>query len=41
MIEEPKFKAKEAVKVLPQDFFDGQKESSKVIYVGKALTWVH
>ncbi|WP_316752574.1 restriction endonuclease [Pedobacter gandavensis] len=36
----PNAKAKELINVLPIDFFDGEKESSKIIYASKALTWL-
>lgn len=36
----PKIKAKELIKMEKPDFFEGTKESSKVIYVTKALTWL-
>ncbi len=36
----PKIKAKEALKLMPNDFFGGKKESSQIIYAGKALTWL-
>jgi len=35
-----KIKAKNIIQQLPNDFFDAEKESSKVIYVTKALTWI-
>jgi len=35
-----KIKAKDLIRQLPQDFFDGEKESSKVIYATKAMTWI-
>lgn len=35
-----KLTAKELIKLVPSDFFDGDKESSKVIYALKALTWL-
>lgn len=31
--------AKELISELPKDFFDGEKESSKIIYASKAMTW--
>lgn len=33
-------KAKELIKKLPNDFFDGVIESSKIIYATKALSWI-
>ena len=38
--EKPKLSSKELIKLLPSNFFDGEKESSKIIYASKALTWV-
>jgi hypothetical protein len=35
-----KIKAKDIILQLPDDFFDGEKESSKVIYATKAMTWI-
>lgn len=35
-----KLKAKELIKLMPENFFDGNQESSKIIYAGKALTWL-
>ncbi|WP_294304783.1 restriction endonuclease [uncultured Chryseobacterium sp.] len=35
----PKIKAKELIKLLPRDFFGGEKESSKIIYATKVITW--
>lgn len=35
-----KIKAKDIISQLPKDFFDGEKESSKVIYATKAMTWI-
>ncbi len=35
-----KIKAKDIISQLPKDFFDGDKESSKVIYATKAITWI-
>ncbi|RLD54534.1 MAG: hypothetical protein DRJ01_17905, partial [Bacteroidetes bacterium] len=35
-----KIKSKELIKQLDSDFFEGKKESSKVIYATKALTWI-
>jgi hypothetical protein len=35
-----KIKAKDIIRILPNDFFDGEKESSKVIYATKAMTWI-
>lgn len=35
-----KIKAKELIKMEKSDFFEGNKESSKVIYATKALTWL-
>jgi hypothetical protein len=32
--------SKKLLNILPVNFFDGEKESSKVIYASKALTWV-
>jgi hypothetical protein len=34
-----KIRAKELINELPNDFFDGEKESSKIIYASKAITW--
>ncbi len=36
----PKIKAKEVVRLLPDDFFEGKEKSSKVIYASTALTWI-
>lgn len=36
----PKIKALEILRILPADFFDGHQQSSKIIYVSKALTWL-
>jgi len=36
----PKVKAKELLKQLPPNFFEGKKMSSKLIYASKALTWL-
>ena len=33
-------KAKDIISQLPKDFFDGEKDSSKVIYATKAMTWI-
>jgi hypothetical protein len=38
--ENPKMKAKELIKLESKDFFDGKKESSKLIYATKALSWI-
>lgn len=35
-----KIKAKDIIRQLPNDFFDGERESSKVIYATKAMTWI-
>lgn len=35
-----KIKAKDLVETMPKDFFAGEKESTKIIYALKALTWV-
>jgi hypothetical protein len=35
-----KLKAKEIILQLAIDFFDGEKESSKIIYASKAMTWI-
>ncbi len=35
-----KLKAKELLSLLPSDFFNAEKESSKLIYASKILTWV-
>ncbi len=40
IVHRPKTRAKELIGKLPIDFFDGEKESSKIIYATKALTWV-
>ena len=32
--------SKDLIKVLPKDFFDGDMESSKIIYATKAMTWL-
>lgn len=32
--------SKDLIKSLPTDFFDGEKESSKIIYATKAMTWI-
>jgi len=37
---EPKIKAKELIKRVPQNFFDAKKDSSKIIYASKVLTWL-
>lgn len=34
-----KTKAKDLINKLPNDFFDAEKESSKIIYATKAMTW--
>lgn len=36
----PKITAKKLIESEPDDFFDGTKETSKVIYATKALTWI-
>ena len=36
----PKIKAKEIIKMEKKDFFEGNKESSKIIYATKALSWL-
>lgn len=36
----PKIKAKEIIKLEKKDFFEGNKESSKIIYATKALSWL-
>jgi hypothetical protein len=38
--ENKSIKAKEVIKLLPPDFFDGIEISSKVIYVNKATSWI-
>ncbi|MCD4745866.1 MAG: AAA family ATPase [Bacteroidales bacterium] len=38
--DKPKIKAKELIGMESNDFFDGNKESSKIIYATKALTWL-
>lgn len=35
-----KTKAKDLINQLPTDFFDAEKESSKIIYATKAMTWM-
>lgn len=40
IVDSPKLTSKELLKLLPINFFDGEKESSKIIYASKALTWV-
>lgn len=35
-----KIKAKDVIRQLPTNFFDADKESSKVIYATKAMTWI-
>lgn len=35
-----KITAKDIIRKLPNDFFDGEKETSKVIYATKAMTWI-
>ena len=35
-----KIKSKELIAKLSNDFFEGKKESSKIIYATKALTWL-
>jgi hypothetical protein len=40
IIKNPKIKAKEIIKALPENFFDGAKESSKIIYASKIMTWL-
>ncbi|WP_064196773.1 MULTISPECIES: restriction endonuclease [Emticicia] len=35
-----KIKTKDIISKLPNDFFDGEKDSSKVIYATKAMTWI-
>jgi hypothetical protein len=32
--------SKDLITKLPKDFFDGEKESSKIIYATKAMTWL-
>jgi hypothetical protein len=36
----PKIKAKELIEMEKEDFFEGNKKSSKIIYASKALTWL-
>lgn len=36
----PKIKAKEIIKMEESDFFEGSKESSKIIYATKAISWL-
>ena len=36
----PKIKAKELITMQNDDFFEGNKESSKIIYASKAMTWL-
>lgn len=36
----PKIKAKELINMEETDFFEGNKESSKIIYASKAMTWL-
>lgn len=36
----PKSKSKDLINSFPSDFFDGEKESSKIIYATKAMTWI-
>ena len=36
----PKIKAKELIGMQNDDFFEGNKESSKIIYASKAMTWL-
>ena len=36
----PKIKAKDLVKKMPDSFFDGKEISSKIIYASKALSWL-
>lgn len=36
----PKIKSVDLVSLMPEDFFDGQQLSSKIIYISKALTWL-
>lgn len=38
--ENPKIKAAQIVKTLPDDFFEGVKQSSKGIYASKAMSWI-
>jgi hypothetical protein len=38
--DKPKLKVKELIKLESKDFFDGKKESSKIIYATKALSWI-
>jgi hypothetical protein len=35
-----KYKSKDLINLLPANFFDGDKESSKIIYATKALSWL-
>lgn len=39
-IQNKKITAKEVLKLLPDNFFDGKEISSKIIYVTKAISWV-
>ena len=36
----PKIKAKELIKILENNFFDGKEISSKIIYATKATSWI-
>ena len=38
--EKPKISAKELLNEIGYDFFEGNKESSKIIYASKAMTWL-
>jgi len=40
LVKDKKLKAKELIKKLPSDFFDGVIESSKIVYATKALSWI-
>lgn len=35
-----KIRAKELLNMVPGDFFDGEKKSTKIVYATKAITWV-
>lgn len=40
VISNPKIKIKKVLALLPDDFFEGNEVSSKLIYASKAMTWV-
>lgn len=40
IIKNPKIKSKQIIEMENDDFFEGSKESSKIIYATKALTWL-